>query len=67
MPQERANFADPSFEPTDEQLVALAREAFADLGEQQRARDERMRALIAKLRAEAHAHVQALLDGRRSP
>ncbi len=31
-----ANFADPDFEPTDEQLQQLSHEAFADVGERNR-------------------------------
>jgi len=45
-----ADFGDPDFEPTDEQLVALSKEAFADVGQRRRAALARLRAEIAELR-----------------
>jgi hypothetical protein len=50
---ERVNLADPDFEPTDEQLMALSRAAFADVPEERRKADERLRREIARLRVEA--------------
>lgn len=47
------NFADPDFEPTDEDLRALSREAFADVGARHREALERLRGEIAALRATA--------------
>ena len=44
------NFADPDFEPTDEDLIALSKEAFAGVGERRRAALERLRSEIAELR-----------------
>jgi hypothetical protein len=41
----RTRLADPDFEPTDEELMALSRAAFADVG-------ERHRVALAKLHAE---------------
>jgi hypothetical protein len=44
------NFGDPDFEPSDEELVALSKEAFADVGERRRAALARLHAEIADLR-----------------
>ncbi len=41
----RTRLADPDYEPTDEELMALSRAAFADVG-------ERHRRALAKLHAE---------------
>jgi hypothetical protein len=57
---ERINLADPSFEPSDEQLIGLAARAFAGV-------EERHKQALAKLRAEiAAAREQSLraLDAR---
>lgn len=51
------NFGDPEFEPTDEQLQALSREAFAGVAERQRSAMARLRAEIETLRAEALARL----------
>lgn len=50
MPSE-ADFGDPEFEPTDEQLQALSREAFAEVGAKNVAALERLRAEVSELRA----------------
>lgn len=52
-----ANFGDPSFEPSDEQLQDLSREAFADVGARWEVARTRLREEIARLRAEAIARV----------
>jgi hypothetical protein len=59
MPQQPANFGDPSFEPTDEQLQELSREAFADVTARRNAAAVRLRARIALLRKAALARVKA--------
>jgi hypothetical protein len=46
-----ANFADPEFEPTDEELVLLAGEAFAEVRRQRAELDAKWRAHVAELRA----------------
>jgi len=51
------NFADPEFEPTDEQLEQLSREAFADVGERNREALARLRGHVAKLRAASLARL----------
>ena len=45
------NLADPNFEPTDEDLQRLSREAFADVAARNREALERIHAEIAVLRA----------------
>lgn len=47
---ERINLADPSFEPTDEQLIELSRRAFADVPRKNELALEKLRAEIAELR-----------------
>ncbi len=47
------NFGDPEFEPTDEQLRALSREAFADVAERYHAALASLRAHVEELRSEA--------------
>jgi len=54
------NLADPSFEPTDDDLRQLSREAFADVPAQQREALARLRREVTALRAEALAHLAAL-------
>lgn len=56
----RPNFADPDYEPTDEELVRLSNEAFAGLGREAEARDRKLRADItaARERALAAFHVR---------
>lgn len=56
---QRVNFGDPTFEPTDEQLQELSREAFADVAKNMREALDRMRAEIARLRAENAARGSA--------
>jgi len=56
------NLADPAFEPTDEQLQQLARDAFADVGERHRAALARLRARILAGRAEAMELLQKHLE-----
>ena len=48
---ERINLADPTFEPTDEQLQELSRRAFAHVPAQNAAAAARLRARIAEGRA----------------
>jgi hypothetical protein len=52
MPQQ-ANFADADYEPTDEDLQALAQEAFAQVTERHVDALTRLRRRIAELRTEA--------------
>jgi len=47
----KANFADPGYEPSDEDLMALAAEAFADVPEARRRALEELRRKIAEERA----------------
>jgi hypothetical protein len=54
----RRNLADPSFEPTDEQLAELTRTAFAHLADARREADERMAKQIAELREQALARLK---------
>lgn len=54
---QHVNFGDPAFEPTDEQLRELAREAFAEVAENHRAALARLRVEIARLRVEATVRV----------
>lgn len=63
-PASRANFGDSSFEPTDEQLQALSREAFAHVALQHHAALERLRMGIAELRAAALARLKGVDAGR---
>jgi hypothetical protein len=51
------NLADPAFEPTDEQLGELFKRAFADVDSKHRESLVRLRAEIARLRAEARRRV----------
>ena len=44
----RVNFADPEYEPSDEDLAELMHEAFAGIGE---AREESLRAMRARIAA----------------
>ena len=53
----KINLADPSFEPTDEQLAELFKRAFADVGRQHRESLARLRAEIAQLRVEVRRRV----------
>lgn len=46
----RANFADPDYEPSDDELRELAREAFEGIPAARAAADLEMRARIAELR-----------------
>lgn len=66
MPNE-VNFADPDFEPTDEQLRQLSREAFADVEARQQDALARLRRDIAALRAEALAYTATLQVRRDLP
>lgn len=49
------NFGDPSYEPTDEELAELMREAFADVPARSAAALARLRQQIAELRVQAMA------------
>ncbi|HEX7843559.1 MAG TPA: hypothetical protein VF469_39065 [Kofleriaceae bacterium] len=51
------NLADPAFEPTDEQLDELFKRAFADVDRMHRESLARLRAEIARLRADARRRV----------
>jgi hypothetical protein len=51
------NFGDADFEPTDEQLQALSREAFADVAELHGRALARLRAEIEVLKSEALARL----------
>lgn len=57
---DNVNLADPNFEPTDEQLRELSREAFADVGARQRDALARLWRDVATLRAAALARLVAL-------
>jgi hypothetical protein len=54
------NFADPEFEPTDEQLHQLSREAFADVARLHAEALVRLRQEIQVLRAQRLAQHQAM-------
>jgi hypothetical protein len=54
-----ADFANPEFEPTDEQLQALSREAFAEVSARNRAASVRLRARVAALRSEVLARLSS--------
>ena len=54
------NLADPEFEPTDEQLEALFKRAFAEVGSKHRESLARLRAEIALLRVEVRRRVAAV-------
>jgi hypothetical protein len=58
-----ANFADPDFEPTDEQLQELSREAFANVRAQQEHTLAQLRTSIRSRTAEAMKRLQQ----RRAP
>ncbi|MCE7892479.1 MAG: hypothetical protein DYH12_22705 [Sorangiineae bacterium PRO1] len=53
----RADFGDPSFDPTDAQLELLAKEAFAGVAERHRAALARLRDDVAVLRARVLAQL----------
>jgi hypothetical protein len=53
------NFADPTFEPTDEELQRLAREAFADAAQRRNAAMARFWAHVDALRAEVLERLNA--------
>jgi hypothetical protein len=55
----RRNLADPDYEPTDEDLVELAHEAFAGVREANEAALTRMRAAIATERRAAQERMRA--------
>ena len=55
------NFADPDFEPSDDELAELMHEAFAGLAEARAQSDRELRARIAAAQRQA---VRALLDER---
>ena len=57
MKPHRVNFADPDYEPTDEDLEALMKEAFAGIRE---AREESLREMQARI-AEAQAELRRRL------
>ncbi|HSK03007.1 MAG TPA: hypothetical protein VK932_17270 [Kofleriaceae bacterium] len=51
------NLADPDYEPSDEELQQLARDAFADVPARQREAQRRLWDQIAALRAEVLARL----------
>jgi predicted Zn-dependent protease with MMP-like domain len=51
------NLADPDYEPSDEELQQLARDAFADVPARHRAAQKRLWDQIAALRAEVLARL----------
>ncbi len=51
------NLADPEYEPSDEELQQLARDAFADVPAQHRETQQRIRDEIAALRVQALARL----------
>ncbi len=51
------NLADPDFEPSDEELIGLAKRAFAGLREAENARVDDLRRGIARARDEALARL----------
>jgi predicted Zn-dependent protease with MMP-like domain len=51
------NLADPDYEPSDEELQQLARDAFADVPAQHRAARQRLWDEIAALRAQVLARL----------
>lgn len=57
------NFGDPSFEPTDEELAELMREAFADVPARSAAALSRIREEIEELRVQAMARLEQRLSG----
>jgi hypothetical protein len=64
-PPARADFGDPDFEPTDEQLSALSHEAFADVGARHQAAFAALRARVAALRVEVLAELRSNPGARR--
>jgi hypothetical protein len=56
---EKINLADPNFEPTDEQLMQLSREAFAGIQKTTEENNQQLRTRIAHARAEAFKRFQA--------
>lgn len=54
------NFADPEFEPTDEELEELSREAFSDVATRRERALEQLRERIAALRADILSRVKDL-------
>lgn len=56
----RVNLADPNYEPTDEDLQRLSREAFSGLSEQEIEMEARLRREVSALRIEALAYAEAL-------
>jgi hypothetical protein len=59
------NFGDPSYEPTDEELAELMREAFADVPARNAAALDRLHQEIASLRVQAMADLEQLLAASR--
>jgi predicted Zn-dependent protease with MMP-like domain len=53
------NLADPDFEPSDEELQQLARDAFADVPARNREAQQRLWDEIAALRAQVLARLAA--------
>ncbi len=58
---------DPSFEPTDEELVALSQRAFAHVREEHQASLAKLRAEVSVLRQAALERLRARTAGGQSP
>jgi hypothetical protein len=59
------NFGDPTFEPTDDELAELMREAFAEVPARRAAALARLRREIAELREQAMARLEPRFDGSK--
>jgi hypothetical protein len=59
------NLADPSYEPSDEELQELSRAAFADVPARNDAALQRLRAEIKALQATSLQRVRALMGSTR--
>jgi hypothetical protein len=65
MEAERGNLADPEFEPSDEQLRALSRRAFADVRRQNAEAAARLAGAIEERRRAVLARIAPLLASGR--
>jgi hypothetical protein len=64
---ERINLADPSFEPTDQQLTELSSRAFSRTARSHELALEKLRADIAKASAAVLDALEARLAPRKAP
>ncbi|NJK44770.1 MAG: hypothetical protein HC933_11215 [Pleurocapsa sp. SU_196_0] len=60
---EKINLADPEFEPTDEQLVRLSKQAFSGIKAATEEHRKQLRARIAMARAEAFRQLNEYRNG----